>query len=56
MRQTMILILWADRALMQAAEVAVDAKHTLGDSLGDGPWCSPPWGGNGGGSGYWQGR
>lgn len=53
MRQTMILILWAGRALMQAAEVAVAAKHALDNAWGY-PWRRPPWGGGGGP--FWQGR
>lgn len=54
MRQTMILILWAGRALMQAAEVAVAAKHALDNAWGY-QWRRPPWYG-GGNPPFWQGR
>lgn len=47
MHKTLVLILWAGRALMQLAEVAVGAKHALDGAWGY-PWRRPPWGGGGG--------
>jgi len=47
MRKKLVLVLWLGSVVLEAAEIIVRSRRTLGSLRGDTPWRNPPWGGGG---------